>query len=92
LAYYGPNKQLREFHRLFTTQRDHKVGEAIFAGGGKITGYAYKCPVCDEFVDRSGKGFRHEARMRPCLTPGCTYGLGYHNTHSTGEPVVEVTK
>ncbi len=62
MANYGANKQLRAFHSAFTMKRDHKVGEAIFRGGGNF-GHWYECPVCGEKVDRSGKGFRHTPRL-----------------------------
>lgn len=59
MANYGPNKQLREFHRVFTMKRDHKVGDAIFRGSGNL-GHWYECPTCGEHVDRAGNGFRHQ--------------------------------
>jgi hypothetical protein len=61
MARYGRNAQLREYHRLFTTKRDHKVGEAQFKGSGNL-GHWYECPICHEMVDRSGSGWRHQPR------------------------------
>jgi hypothetical protein len=88
LGNYGPNKQLREFHRHFSYARDHKVGEAIFVGGGRITGYTYKCPTCDEFVERCGKGFRHEPRRIETARDRVNHGHNSWNT-ATGQWVAD---
>ncbi len=55
---YGPNRQLRTFHSLFTAKRDHKAVPR-WNGGGNLGG-AYICEVCGEMLERNGR--RHQYR------------------------------
>ncbi len=57
---YGPNKQLRAFHKLFTTERDHKAVPK-WNGGGNLLG-GYFCEVCGELLEHNGR--RHGYRRR----------------------------
>jgi len=57
---YGANRSLREFNRLFTKKRDHKV-DAKFMGGGNLGGW-YQCQTCGEMLEHGGR--THQARRR----------------------------
>lgn len=64
MANFGPNRQLRAYHSLFTTKRDHKVAalfvERVPRSTVSTAVWQWTCETCGEDVDRHGNGFRHQ--------------------------------